>query len=159
MIRSVSFLLLAALVVAPSASPAAPSDTIKIGTPFHYAGFSWSLTAISWVAKSNAKAAKVLSEPGCHADGDHGLLAFPFSVKSEQVGEGAGGMALFVTYKDGSSASFFVNMGGSGGADTYWVCDAPKPSKSNPIVSVKFGNGFNDAGYPKFFYLNNPTVQ
>jgi hypothetical protein len=49
-------------------------------------------------------------------------------------------------------------MGGTPEAIEYVVCDAPQPTKANPVSRVKFGNGFNNPGLPKFYYLANPTV-
>jgi hypothetical protein len=80
----------------------AASDKLAMHQPFHLAGFEYTLTSISWYSKTNAKAGAVLKEPACHANGTNGVLAFTFTVKSEQQGEAAAGQLVVAPqYKDG----------------------------------------------------------
>jgi hypothetical protein len=156
--RLLASLTMVAATAVPVAVAAASPDAVTMNQPFHYAGFDYTLTSVRWLPKTDPQAAAALKEPGCTASGDHGLLAFTFSIVNKQTGEGAGQMTVEAKYKDGTDLSADKNMGGESGKTVHVLCDAPKPTKADPIVLLTFGNGLNDPGFPKHFYLANPTV-
>lgn len=148
-------------------------NTVCMGEPFHFTGFNYRIMEIHWVPIDDRFATAIAANVAAVQE-PNGYLVFKVPVENMQSGEAdAPGVDITAFYRDGTNATTneipFSRSGasqiatnispGQGMTVYYAIPNAPRPTRSNPVVKLVIRyTANNDPGYPTTYYMHYPII-